>query len=92
MKISELSVDYVSFDDDDKEISAIAISYKDNSGKEQRRWLEKPRRIGRWTAHDGGIVEYQECSICHKAISNSIFPYCPHCGAKMDEREDNDNA
>lgn len=43
---------------------------------------------GHWKSHYDGIVEYQECSVCRKSISNSIFPYCPHCGAKMEESED----
>ena len=103
MKISELSVDYMSFDDDDKEISAIAISYKDNSGKEQRRWLEKPRRIGKWIEPSYEKIKKAglcgsglcRCSVCrHEEPVYEEYPkynYCPNCGAKMDESEESKN-
>ena len=46
---------------------------------------------GHWIIHYGGSVEFRECSICHKSIRNSIFSYCPFCGAKMDKKGDSDN-
>ena len=51
--------------------------------------IYKPVIYGHWISHYDGIVEYQECSVCRKSISNSIYPYCPHCGAEMDESEGN---
>lgn len=91
MIISELSVDYMSFDDDDKEISGLAISYKDNSGKEQRRWLEKPRRIGHWIYDCAWDEEWYICSNCKRETRIPNYKFCPCCGAKMDESEGNNN-
>ena len=93
MKISELSVDYVSFDDDDKEISGIAISYKDKNNQEERRWLEKPRRIGHWenieiaknTIRCSNCGHLRELKHFSEIIKRPKF--CEMCGAKMDEEE-----
>ncbi len=38
-------------------------------------------RHGRWVMDKG----YNECSIC--GCNEVITPYCPNCGAKMDEVE-----
>jgi hypothetical protein len=35
---------------------------------------------GRWKWKRLGCVE---CSLCHKENNIRKFPYCPHCGAKM---------
>ena len=55
-----------------------------------------PVRHGRWIKEsDGGT----RCSVCNKRVRNvtggwyepvdlSDMPYCPKCGARMDEKED----
>ena len=46
---------------------------------------------GRWikVKHPYGNVNwYKKCSICDKCIDWQDYKYCPHCGAKMDESEE----
>lgn len=51
---------------------------------------------GRWVGHyDGSWIHKRkwltgyDCSVCGNFI-NTMTPYCPYCGAKMDEeRKDN---
>lgn len=53
---------------------------------------------GHWAEVEVDDVACVYCSIC-KAYAHPItetshpekFSYCPHCGAKMDESEENDN-
>ena len=49
-----------------------------------------PVKHGHWIEVDEGytwggthIVEY-ECSLCKEIVKWHKYPYCPHCGAKMD--------
>lgn len=42
----------------------------------------EPIRHGRWVMDKG----YNECSIC--GCNEVVTPYCPQCGAKMDEVEE----
>ena len=45
-------------------------------------------RHGRWEykeEHKGSKYGYYYCSICGMASWASNSPYCPNCGAKMDE-------
>ena len=34
------------------------------------------------------LVPKKRCSLCRKTNKNYAPPYCPHCGAKMDEEAD----
>lgn len=46
----------------------------------------EPVRHGRWDDSFDGITPY--CSVCgrsHSMLSNRTPPYCPNCGAHMDE-------
>ena len=43
---------------------------------------------GRWVYGEFDIPHCSECG--NDVMPNMISPYCPHCGAKMDE-EENDN-
>ena len=45
-----------------------------------------PVRHGRWMDMKG----FWMCSECHKDTLN-LFSYCPYCGAKMDEEENDGN-
>ena len=48
---------------------------------------------GHWEegSDDGIWWTYLKCSVC-EGEGYDNFRFCPHCGAKMDESEDNDNA
>lgn len=49
------------------------------------RWIYIKKKMLR-----GGYISASECSVCHKRIMPHFKPnYCPNCGAKMDEVEDN---
>ena len=45
------------------------------------KWIEKPNPWGQDGSHT------YICSICNEQISilGNLLPYCPNCGAKMDE-------
>lgn len=45
---------------------------------------------GRWIKHIEKYENYCECSECHKYPDSPLdtTPYCPFCGAKMDEEEE----
>ena len=43
----------------------------------------EPIRHGRWIRHSGVLIAYK-CPLCRK-FHKYDTPYCPHCGAKMDE-------
>ena len=47
-------------------------------------------RHGKWLPREEGVVypfwERYTCSACGKHADNT--EYCPHCGAKMDERKE----
>lgn len=47
---------------------------------------------GRWVFRKTGVDTYALCcSNCDARRDTSLdFAYCPHCGAKMDLKEDND--
>lgn len=40
---------------------------------------------GRWTYYS---TTMQECTNCHRHTARHRFEYCPHCGAKMDGKEE----
>lgn len=52
----------------------------------------EPVKHGRWIEERSGkvldLVKYH-CSECGRWQTWSNFPYCPNCGAKMDEVEEN---
>lgn len=51
------------------------------------------REQGRWVAvknykdYEGTICTIFECSICHKKQNDETPPFCPECGAKMEDYE-----
>ena len=50
----------------------------------------EPVRHGHWNIKplwQGSDAKYYECSVCGKP-EWWVSDYCPHCGAKMDEVED----
>lgn len=52
-----------------------------------------PIKHGRWEYTDYGGVGNWHCSVCHNIVvgakgASLRTPYCPNCGAKMDEVED----
>ena len=49
---------------------------------------------GRWiTVYREDGTKADKCSVCTDAVKYFDYKYvwCPHCGAKMDESEDNNN-
>lgn len=50
-------------------------------------------RHGKWVKTDNGVCYWYECSLCHERTpfgeyKNEWFSdYCPNCGARMDEEE-----
>lgn len=46
-----------------------------------------PVRHGHWKQDKGGKVS-ANCSICDSWMPFRILPYCPYCGARMDEEVD----
>lgn len=56
----------------------------------------EPIRHGRWVEINTGNPQWvqfgvpqNKCSECSSEFMNKT-PFCPHCGAKMDEEENND--
>ena len=49
----------------------------------------KPVVHGHWVRNKKGYVPLHRCSICGEDADddNNLTPYCPYCGAKMDESE-----
>lgn len=49
-----------------------------------------PMVHGHWVRNKKGYVPLHRCSICGEDADddNNLTPYCPYCGAKMDESED----
>lgn len=48
-------------------------------------------RHGRWEHYNDGYGFSHKCSLCNFTIREqwvSLYDYCPHCGAKMDEVEE----
>lgn len=45
----------------------------------------EPVRHGKWIYREEGLTYWWECSICSDYESKKT-PYCPNCGARMDER------
>ena len=60
-----------------------------------------PVRHGRWeTISDSDLSRTVMCSVCNNTFYYSkrreqlkidMMPYCPHCGARMDEKERDEN-
>lgn len=48
--------------------------------------VREPKR-GRWVQRNDG---YFECSCCGKTTAIKEYFYCPWCGAKMNEEDEND--
>ena len=52
----------------------------------------EPVKHGHWMGCDGSVISCR-CSVCGKNTFNLYeddvdgYPYCPNCGAKMDEKE-----
>ncbi len=47
---------------------------------------------GRWRFdHSDGDIKWYVCSKCGRCVYNTKYDFCPHCGAKMDESEENNN-
>lgn len=48
---------------------------------------------GKWVKHKDHINPYITCSVCNMFMPDEFkyFDYCPHCGAKMDVKEDSDD-
>jgi hypothetical protein len=41
---------------------------------------------GHWKYYSTGLSNYNQCSVCKGGIMRFInYPYCPWCGAKMEE-------
>lgn len=60
-----------------------------------------PVRHGRWeTISDSDLSKTVMCALCNKVfyfakkgqLNIDTMPYCPNCGAKMDEKECEENA
>lgn len=51
----------------------------------------EPVRHGRWVKGELTPDSWKFCSICRfpKAVRRAQWYYCPSCGAKMDEEENN---
>ena len=53
------------------------------------RWIEKPFEFRCWGITTYSSVTDTVCSVCgESAIEYAESPYCPWCGAKMDEVEE----
>ena len=53
----------------------------------------EPIRHGHWIYTERGFplaYGYNRCSVCGRSIGLDSTDYCPHCGAKMDEEETED--
>ena len=47
----------------------------------------EPVRRGRWLINkEDGWITIAPCSVCG-GVEDVDFPYCPNCGAKMEEQE-----
>ena len=53
-----------------------------------------PVRHGYWCKEKRDVLIHWHCSVCKECFYLDIpnAEYCPHCGAKMDEKERNENA
>ena len=49
-------------------------------------------RHGHWTLREGDLAFWDRCSECGKDVLHQYphFNYCPHCGARMDGKQDED--
>ena len=47
----------------------------------------EPIKHGWWTTRAGEVAFWDKCSVCGSEVLNRYphYPYCPNCGAKMDE-------
>lgn len=62
--------------------------------------VAEPVKHGHWLAVKGwdedlGELDSAECSVCHETQESEYwakthYKYCPNCGAKMDEAEENE--
>ena len=51
----------------------------------------EPIKHGRWIKYNKGFGFSHKCSFCDFTIAEQwvdLYNYCPNCGAKMDEVED----
>lgn len=46
----------------------------------------QPERHGLWLDSESPLTSSCKCSLCSRYFESET-PYCPHCGAKMDEKE-----
>lgn len=47
---------------------------------------ESLRPKGHWKYYSTGFRDYSQCSVCKSGVMRGIkYPYCPWCGAKMEE-------
>lgn len=65
------------------------IKEHQNMGELIKEWIEQipaiqpEQKMGEWVY---GEFDIPHCSICgHDVMPNMVSPYCPHCGAKMEE-------
>jgi hypothetical protein len=63
------------------QIKQVAIKYIDSAPS-----IDIEPKRGEWITHDDEWGIDEECSVC-KVHTLFKFDYCPHCGAKMGERE-----
>ena len=71
-----------------------ALDEVEYNGLTIRQWVDKitggeyaPVVHGRWVYGEFDIPHCSECG--NDVMPNMISPYCPNCGAKMDEEEHN---
>ena len=53
-----------------------------------------PVRHGYWVKEKRDVLIHWHCSVCKECyfLEEPNAEYCPHCGAKMDEKESDENA
>lgn len=62
---------------DYKRIDGVLFEFPTVDPVKHRRWIERK---------DGELL-WDECSTCGYVNEYERFPYCPNCGAKMDEMQ-----
>lgn len=76
--------DYTEHDDILRLYSDLRLSVLDAKTVEA-----EPIRHGHWLHMQGGVFYPYRCNLCGDRASEQ-YPYC-HCGAKMDEKENEDD-